>query len=61
MKTLHQIDVGPIDIHVAIARAHADRAEHIGFAVAKVTALIKRAAAKVRPNRRRMPNKGVWA
>jgi hypothetical protein len=61
MKTLDELHIPPIDIHAAIARAHADRAEYIGLAATKVSALIKRVAAKVRPNRQRLPQTGVWA
>jgi hypothetical protein len=56
-----RLRVPTIDAHAAIARAHADRAEHIRFAIAQVPGLLKRLSAKLRPNRQRLPQTGAWA
>ena len=50
----------PIDVHAALAHAHAERAEYIGLAFAQLPALVKRVAHKLRGNRR-LPHKGAWA
>ena len=50
---------GPVDVHAALARAHADRGEYISIALAGVPALLKRLVATVR--RTRAPHKGAWA
>jgi hypothetical protein len=59
MNTHDRTKTRPVDLHAALARAHADRAEYIGLALGKLPALIKRAARKLRPNR--LPRKGAWA
>jgi uncharacterized protein (DUF736 family) len=56
-RTYHQ----PIDVHAALARAHADRGEYIRIALAEVPALAKRVTAKLRTIRRRQPKAGAWA
>jgi len=61
MKTRNHLRVPAVDVHAAIARAHADRAEHLRFAIAQVPSLLKRLSAKLRPNRHRLPQTGAWA
>jgi hypothetical protein len=51
----------PVDVHDALARAHADRGEYIRLAIAGVPALLKRLAARLRPNRQRLPHSGACA
>ena len=58
MKTDNRKYMEPIDVHGALARAHADRGEYISLAIAGVPALFKRLVAAVRPHRHR---KGAWA
>jgi hypothetical protein len=53
--------IQPVDVHAALARVHADRAEYIRLAVATVPALLKRLAARFRPNRQRLPQSGACA
>ncbi len=60
MNTKHRIRVAPIDAHAAIARAHANRAKHLGHALAQVPGLFKRLTAHLRPARHRMPHGGAW-
>ena len=50
---------GPVDVHAALARAHADRGEYISIALAGVPTLLKRLLATVR--RTRSSQKGAWA
>ena len=57
-KHLH---VDRIDVHAALAHAHADRAAYMRLAFAEVPALLKRLAARLRPNRQRLPRSGAWA
>jgi hypothetical protein len=54
MKTHKRSQIRPVDVHAALARAHADRADYIRTAVTAVPALVKRLAAQVRPNNRRL-------
>lgn len=61
MKTQDRLHIRPVDVHAALARAHADRAEYIGLALAKLPALVKRLTGKRRANRQRLPHKGAWA
>ena len=61
MKTHQRLHPRKVDVHAALARAHADRAEYIGLAFAAVPALLKRLSAKFRPHRKRLPRGGVWA
>ena len=58
MNTRNQAFVGEVDVHDALARAHADRAAYISRAFAGVPALVKRLVAAIRPHRSR---KGAWA
>ena len=50
---------GPVDVHAALARAHADRGEYVRIAFAEVPALLKRLVASIR--RSRSSHKGAWA
>jgi hypothetical protein len=61
MKTRNRLRVPTVDVHAALARAHADRAEHIRIALAQVPGLLKRLSAKLRPSRHRLPHTGAWA
>jgi hypothetical protein len=58
MKTRKPAYLRPIDVHAALARAHAGRAEYIRIAFSQVPALLKRATAKLRHRR---PHAGAWA
>ena len=49
----------PVDVHAALARAHADRAEYINQALAELPILFKFLASAFR--RHRAPHKGAWA
>ena len=57
MNTKNRSYITPIDVHAALARAHADRAEYFRSALAGLPALAKRLAAKLP----RLPHKGAWA
>jgi hypothetical protein len=61
MNRHDRLQIRPVDLHAAVARAHADRAEYIGFALTKVPALVKRLTARLRPSRQRLPQAGAWA
>lgn len=61
MNTQDHFHIRPDDVHAALARAHADRAEYIGIALAAVPALLKRLTARFRPNRRHLPRAGACA
>jgi hypothetical protein len=61
MKTRKRNYIEPVDVHAALARAHADRGEYIAKAVVAVPALVKRVVAKLRPSRERLPHNGAWA
>jgi len=60
MKNHSQIRIPRVDVHSALAHAHADRAEYIRLALAEVPALLKRLAAHLRPSRQRLPHTGTW-
>ena len=60
MKTHTRLNNRQVDVHAALARAHADRAEYIRTAIAAVPALLKRLTAKGRPHRKH-PRAGAWA
>ena len=51
----------PVDVHAALARAHADRGEYIRLALAGLPVLVKRVAGKLRFSRDRLPHDGAWA
>jgi hypothetical protein len=61
MKTRKKINIDHIDIHAAIARAHADRAAYVRLAAAGFPHLLKRLAGKLRPHRQHLPHSGAWA
>jgi hypothetical protein len=65
MTTRNHRYIAPVDMHTAIARAHADRAEYIRFALEQGPALFKRVATKLRSSakasRARLPHIGAWA
>ncbi len=61
MNTENHIFNGPVDVHAALARAHADRGEYISMAFAEVPALLKRLLAAVRHRRHHTQGKGAWA
>ncbi len=58
MNTRNQALIGDVDVHDALARAHADRAQYISRAFVGVSVLAKRLVAAIRPHRSR---KGAWA
>lgn len=61
MKTHERLHTRPVDVHAALARAHADRAEYFRMAIAAVPALLKRLTAKGRSRRKHLPRAGAWA
>jgi hypothetical protein len=61
MNTQDRFYIRPVDLHAALARAHADRAEYIRTAVGEVPVLLKRLTARFRPNRQRLPQAGACA
>ncbi len=61
MKTHPKLHSRPVDVHAALARAHADRAEYIRTAIAAVPALVKRLTGKGRAHRKHQPRAGAWA
>jgi hypothetical protein len=60
-NTSKLLNVDRIDVHAALAHAHADRAAYVRLAFAGVPALLKRLVARLRPNRQRAPQSGAWA
>jgi hypothetical protein len=61
MNTHEYTYIRPADVHAALARAHADRAEYVRLAITAVPALVKRLVTRFRPSRQRLPQAGVWA
>jgi hypothetical protein len=61
MNANNRLYIRPVDVHAALARAHADRGEYISSAIAKVPSLLKRLGGKLRPSRQRLPQSGAWA
>jgi hypothetical protein len=59
MKTHKPAYLKPVDVHAALARAQADRAEYVRTAFAQIPALVKRLAARLRGHR--LPRNGAWA
>jgi hypothetical protein len=59
MKTHERFHIHRVDVHAALARAHADRAEYVRTATAAVPTLVKRLSARLRPNRRHPPQTGA--
>ena len=55
MNTQDRFYIRPVDVHAALAGAHADRGEYIRLAITGVPALLKRLTARFRPNRQRLP------
>ena len=49
------------DINAMIARARSDRAEGIRELMSELPAQLSRLMARLRPNRRRLPQSGAWA
>jgi hypothetical protein len=54
MKTHNRPQIHTIDVHAALARAHADRAEYVRAVMAAVPAVAKRLAAQFRSSHRRL-------
>jgi hypothetical protein len=54
MKTHSRSQIHTIDVHTALARAHADRAEYVQTVMGAVPALTKRLAAQLRASHRRL-------
>jgi hypothetical protein len=48
MKTKTPHYMRPVDVHAALAHAHTARAEYLGQALAKLPALVRRVATKLR-------------
>ena len=61
MNTHDRSYIHTIDVHAALARAQADRAEYVRMAIAGVPVLLKRLVARLRPNRQRLPQAGACA
>jgi hypothetical protein len=62
MKTHNRSYNRPVDVHAALARAHADRAAYVRMALVEVPVLLRRLGAKLRPGRQRLPGlKGLRA
>lgn len=53
--------INQIDVHTAIARARASRAEYFRTALTQLAGLLKRHAQKSRPSRMRAVRFGAWA
>jgi hypothetical protein len=51
----------PIDVHEALAHAHAERGEFLAAVFIGVATLVKRAVAAIRPHREHLPHKGACA
>jgi hypothetical protein len=60
MSTKSRNYLDPVDVHAALARAHADRGEYLRLAVAGLPTLVKRVASKLRFSRERLPHNGAW-
>jgi hypothetical protein len=54
MKTCYHSQIHTVDVHAALARAQADRAEYVRTALAAVPAVVKRLATQFCPNHRRL-------
>jgi hypothetical protein len=61
MKTHERLHIRPVDVHAALARANADRADYVRTAIVAVPALVKRLTARFRPDRQRLPQAGACA
>ena len=61
MNTHDRSYIQPVDVHAALARAQADRAEYVRMAITGVPVLLKRLVARLRPNRQRLPQAGACA
>ena len=59
MNKSKHLHVDRIDVHAALAHAHADRAEYMRIAFAEVPVLLKRLVVRLRPNRQRLPQSGT--
>jgi hypothetical protein len=55
MKTHNRSQIHSVDVHAALARAQADRAEYVRTAITAVPALVKRLAAQIHTSHRRLP------
>jgi hypothetical protein len=53
--------ISPADIENIMIQAREERAEVMRAALAKFVTLFKRLAARIRPNRQRLPQAGAWA
>jgi len=53
--------ISPMAIDAIMTQARADRAEVMRATLAKLGPLFKRLAARLRPNRQRLPQAGIWA
>lgn len=52
----------PIDVHEALAHAHAERGEFLASAFSGLVTLVKRAVGAIRPHRQHhLPHKGACA
>ncbi len=58
MKNRNPSYIDPVDVHAALERAQADRAEYIRTTLVQLPARVKRAAARLR---QRLAHTGAWA
>jgi hypothetical protein len=61
MNTQDRFYIRPVDLHAALARANADRADYVRTAIVAVPALVKRLAARFRAHRQHLPQAGARA
>jgi hypothetical protein len=61
VNTHYRNYIEPMDVHAALAHAHADRAAYIRMALVAIPPMLKRLNAWLRPNRDRLPQTGTRA
>jgi len=61
LNRISTVTITPDLVEAIVARARAERAEGVRILLIELGAQLRRLAAKLRPNRQRLPQAGVWA
>ncbi len=61
LNRISTVTITPDLVEAIMAKARAERAEGVRILLIELGAQLRRLAAKLRPNRQRLPQAGVWA
>ena len=61
LDRISTMNITPATVEAIMLKARAERAEGVRILLIELSAQLRRLAAKLRPNRQRLPQAGVWA